>query len=107
MARFRSSMAPGSYSTDVTEAVDPIAVTWALPRRTPDALTIRARDGVTSARSGPAPSDTSKLSHWTTRVLIAPAISPRGAACVSPDAYGRSEAWRARGSPCSGVGHAD
>src|SRR5512132_3767141 len=107
MARFRSSTAPGSYSTDVTEAVEPIAVTWALPRRTPDAATICPRQGVMSARSGPAPSDTSKLSQWTTVLLIAPAASAYGAAYFFPDAYGRSKAGRARGSPCSGVRHAD
>jgi hypothetical protein len=70
MARFRSSTAPGSYSTVVSEAVEPIAVTCALPWRTPDAATICPRRGVTSARSGPARSDTSKLSQWTTTVLI-------------------------------------
>ncbi|MGE5442014.1 MAG: hypothetical protein ACM3Q0_03000 [Bacteroidota bacterium] len=41
-----------------------------LPSRTPEAVTICLRRHATSARSGPARSDTSKLSQWTTMVLI-------------------------------------
>ena len=75
MALFKR--APGSYSTVVSEAVEPIAVTCALPWRTPDAATICPRRGVTSARSGPARSDTSKLTRsFVNRLLRLTLLAP-------------------------------
>src|SRR5512132_2314672 len=95
MARFGSSMAPGSYSTVVSENGRTDRRDVYLPWHTPNAATICPRRGVTSARSGPARSDTSKLSQWTTTVLIVQAsfVSARRRRTLNHGVRG----WRADG----------